>query len=213
MAVRAESVSLIDLLWKHLNNQIRILLDEKNYNGERPVDVSEEIRCTTCTTRLREIYRITSQAHLSVSLRARALLLYLVLYNLNSQELPPPPPIPHIPELEVLQSVEAVDLDEDVRDKVDKKPSTRKKNIRKVEHGAEDHHSGQSIQYDHSQSFSPLGSEEDYSRVHNSGYIDLNGMIAAEQKKSIFDSKMILAITCSIALVIFVISCVCLLKK
>lgn len=67
LAVRAESVNIIDLLWKHLSNQIRFLLDEKNYNGERPVDLSEEIRCATCTTRLKEIYRITSQAHLSVS--------------------------------------------------------------------------------------------------------------------------------------------------
>ncbi|OII73260.1 uncharacterized protein cubi_02492 [Cryptosporidium ubiquitum] len=186
LSVRAESVNLIDLLWKHLSNQIRFLLDEKNYNGERPVDLSEEIRCATCTTRLKEIYRITSQAHLS--------------------ELPPPPPVPHIPELEILQSVETNDdeIDENNEHKI--KSKTKKKNIRKVKNKEND-------QYDHSQNFSPLGSEEDYSKLHNAGYIDFNAMVSAEQKNNIFDSKMILAITCAIALLIFIISCVCLLKK
>ncbi|KAL5368241.1 hypothetical protein CPHLJ_6g3625 [Cryptosporidium parvum] len=198
LAVRAESVILIDLLWKHLSNQIRFLLDEKNYSDERPVDLSEEIRCTTCTTRLKEIYRITSQAHLS--------------------ELPPPPPVPHIPELEVLQSVETNDyedgnknLDDDSsEERSDSKSNTTKKNIRRVNSKEKRRNE---LKHDYSESFSPLDSEEDYSRLHNKGYIDLNGMIAAEQKRNIFDSKMILAITCTIALLIFMISCVCLLKK
>ncbi|KAJ1613043.1 hypothetical protein OJ253_442 [Cryptosporidium canis] len=198
LAVRAESVNLIDLLWKHLSNQIRVLLDEKNYSGERPVDLSEKIRCTTCTTRLKEIYRITSQAHLS--------------------DLPPPPPIPHIPELEVLKSVENSEFDDDKRDNTEdsdadttnQEPNTIKKNIRAL---GKNTGSRQTHILSQSQSFTPLDSQKDYANAHNSGYIDLNGMVAAEQKNKILDSKMILAITCSIALLIFVIACVCILKK
>lgn len=128
--------------------------------------------------------------------------------NFNLQELPPPPPIPLIPELEILKSVETNDYDEtsEINRKNKIKSKTKKKNIRKVEN-EEDR------QDDHSQNFSPLGSEEDYSRLYNAGYIDLNAMVAAEQKNNIFDSKMILAITCTIGLLIFIISCVCLLKS
>ncbi|KAL7068102.1 hypothetical protein ACR3K2_15340 [Cryptosporidium serpentis] len=85
LSVRAESVAMIDIIWKTIASEIRYLLDEKNSDGQRPIDLSEQLHCATCTTRLKEIYRITSHAHLSA--------------------LPPPPPIPDVPELEVLKDV------------------------------------------------------------------------------------------------------------
>ncbi|KAH8739143.1 putative transmembrane protein [Cryptosporidium ryanae] len=195
LAVRAESTNIIDLMWKHMNTQIRLLLEEKNYDSQRPVDLSEEMRCSTCTIRLKEIYRITSQAHLP--------------------ELPPPPPIPHIPELEILKRKED-------KNRASKKAVSehKKEQINKEEYngeeGSEEKSTGKRSRKLKSKGvngYEPLYSEHDYSKLHNKGYIDVNGMVSSDQKKGILDKNMIMTIVCFVSFILLLISCFCLVKK
>ncbi|KAH7649487.1 putative transmembrane protein [Cryptosporidium bovis] len=193
LAVRAESVNIIDLLWKHMSSQIRLLLEEKNYDEQRPVDLSEEIRCSTCTIRLKEIYRITSQAHLP--------------------ELPPPPPIPHIPELEILKPKEKNEASKKV---VEHKQEHADKEEYVRERKAKDENGGKKTRKLKSKiisGYEPLYSEHNHSELHNKGYIDLNGMVSDNQRKNILDRNMIMTIICFVSFIILLISCFCLVKK
>ena len=60
--------------------------------------------------------------------------------------------------------------------------------------------------------YEPLHSEGSYSEMHNKGYVDFNGLVSSEQKKSILDNNMIMTIICFVSLIILLISCFCYFK-